>query len=59
MLRLSVGIEDPADVIGDLRQAIDAATDAAERATGAGASASVSADGSENATRDAPDRTTE
>ena len=54
MLRLSVGIEDAEDVIADLRQGIEAATDGA-----GGTPASADADGTESPTGDGPDSTPE
>jgi hypothetical protein len=54
MLRLSVGIEDAEDIVADLQQGIEAATDGA-----GGTPASADADGTESPTGEDPDSTPE
>jgi O-acetylhomoserine (thiol)-lyase len=56
MLRLSVGIESPEDVVADLQQGIERATDAG---SGSQATATATGDGTESTTGDAPDSTPE
>ena len=59
MLRLSVGIESPEDIVADLEQGIERASDGANRSGADATGSDQTDDGTESTTRDAPDSTPE